>query len=239
MKNIKKFMRFIIVISLGVFLIGINILTPINAVNNNIILDEEKINYLQDFPNIRKAINRLFNNDNSIKIYDIKGNDVTLEFYENNLNNFNRNDFEIIIKNFVSVSNCLVDNTIQENSFISPQPRLMQNISKRSQLCYTILTINGRLTSSEFAYYVCGRASYNDNTGKYVSVSAPDISVYSMPGIFYESGYSVTGNYGIINNGREVEYKNIVITLWAKAHNQASSVRVYYDPIEPKIILRF
>ncbi len=141
-------------------------------------------------------------------------------------------DTESILKDYLENVNCMVED-IEE-----VQPLLNTNVTKRSSLCYTVLKIKGVATSAEFAFYVSGRASFNEGTGKYTSMSPPSISIYHVPG-FDKYDYTVTGDYGFKNNKRTVYYKNIVVTLWAIVSGGNTSTRVYYDPIRPGITLEF
>lgn len=198
----------------------------------NFVYATDDLNWDNQYPLITSKLQSLFEGNNNIVIYDNNSTDITKHFYEINYTNFKNKNFKEIINNYINVANCIVE---EKPSIV---PYYMINESKESSLIYTILKRDGYATSFEFAFYACGRVSYNDNTGKYTSISEPGIRVYHYPS-FSDCGYKVTADYGIINNGYNAYYKNFVITLWGQAIHGAGAAKIYYDPIIPNVDLYF
>lgn len=198
----------------------------------NAVFAMESVDWGNDYPLISAKLQSLFEGNENIIIYNNDDEDITKQFYYDNYTYYENKNFNHIIANFITEANCI----IEELPVISPY--YMTNVSKESSLCYTILKRDGYATSFEFAYYACGRVSYNDNTGKYTSISQPGIRVYAYPA-FSDCGYKVTADYGIINNGYNAYYKNFVITLWGQVIHNGGAAKIYYDPIKPNVNLYF
>ena len=227
---IKYNKKTIIIIFLTVLIIGSSFISTTNAQSKDELTDT--------YPCIAERLKEFFKDKkyDKIQIYNKDNQDISIQFYNENYNHYINNDMNTILENFLKNAENLavdeIDNSIQayENT----------NVSKRSRVLYTILKIKGKATSSEFGYQICGRASFNETTGKYVSISPPGISVYYYPGTFDSYKYQVIGDYGYKNNKRKVYYKNIVITMWATSiSDRYGTSKVYFDPIYSGETLEF
>lgn len=105
------------------------------------------------------------------------------------------------------------------------QTRLTKTITKTTSPIYRILKINGRKTSNELGGYIRATCTYDDNTGRYVSVRDP----YLYKTIATSGTCSLKFNTQISSTRRKVVHNNFRINVVTVVSGNNSAMNVTYD----------
>lgn len=185
---------------------------------------------LEQYPNTVEVLKDFFNDREKYQIFSNDSEDITDHFYDENLGYFLEEKYLNVLENYIQRGKILTSIVEEEN-----QPRLMQNVSNKF-LVHALLKVNGQVRS-EYGFYLRGRASWNDATGKFTSISAPAIEDYSLDSNWSTHDVGFDADYEIVNNGRTARYKNLVLVVVATSTNSGNGViTVNYDPFIPGLI---
>lgn len=215
----KKMSKLLLAFLMILSMFGIN---DVNALDNESLLDK--------FPNTIEVLKDFFRDSGKYQIFSNDSEDITDAFYNDNINFFVEKDYLSILEDYIERGKMITTLIEEEN-----KTRLMQNVSNKF-LVYALLKVNGQVRS-EYAFYLRGRASWNDATGKYTSISAPSIEEYSVDPNWSTHNVGFDADYEIVNNGRTARYKNLVLVVVATGTNGGNgAITVNYDPFIPGFI---
>ena len=187
----------------------------------------EDINYSKLYPyTTMYSSNLCTNNTYGVHVFDSKSNDVTKEF----LNESKNQHINIIMENYINKDYwIMVENDPlkqeAESMLNNIQTRLTKTITKTTSPIYRILKINGRKTSNELGGYIRATCTYDDNTGRYVSVRDP----YLYKTIATSGNCSLKFNTQISSTRRKVVHNNFRINVVTVVSGNNSAMNVTYD----------
>lgn len=199
----------------------------LTVLSNNCGVFAQDNNYSTLYPHTTMYISNLCtSNTYDVRVFDNKSNDITQnflkEFKNQHINaimeNYINNDYWIMVEN---------DPLKQEAESVlnNVQARYTKTITKTTSPIYRILKINGRKTSNELGGYIRATCTYDDNTGRYISVRDP----YLYNTIVTSGTCSLKFKTTISSTRSRVVHDNFKINVVTVVSGNNSALNVTYD----------